>query len=117
MKKEAFMNRTISAMLLSGGLLAGAGVPQTASAHGSDEFVSFVAGSAFGFLLNEAVDDDHHHHHTHYRPAYVVAPPPPVYYAPPTRVYHHHVYEAPRYYRHEGHRKHWRKHHRRYHDD
>jgi hypothetical protein len=115
------MNRTISAMLLSGGLLAGAGIPQTASADGSDEFVSFVAGSAFGFLLNEAIDDDHHHHHhSHYRPAYVVTAPPPVYYAPPPRVYHHHVYEYRPHYDHKRyykrHDKHWRKHHRRYDD-
>jgi hypothetical protein len=113
------MNRTISAMLLSGGLLAGAALPQTANAHGSDEFVGFVAGSAFGFLLNEAVDGHHHHHHgAYYPPPYVVAAPPPVYYAPAPRVYHHHVYAPAPYYGH-GHGKHWRKHkhHRRHYDD
>jgi hypothetical protein len=94
-------NRAL-ALALSGGLLAGAGLPQTASAHDPDAAAVFITGAAVGYLLTEALDDDDHDHHhyrrAYYEPAYVTAPRV-VYYAPPPRVVHYEVIEAPpRYY-------------------
>ena len=122
------MLRGISAWVLSGGLLAGVGLPQQASAHASGEFVAFVAGTAVGYLLN-ANDDVRHVHHYHRPPrqGYVVLPPggPGGWYAaPPVHVVHH--YDDRRYYQERSHQKYrshhkhkggWKRGHRGHHDD
>jgi len=116
--EEIDMFKRISAVLLSGGMLVGTGLPQSANAHaGPDEFVAFIAGTAVGYLLN-ADDDVHHAHHYHaYRPqGYVISDHGGWYAPPPVHVVHryeHHYYGRPKHYKqrhHGGGRRHGRHH-------
>jgi hypothetical protein len=66
------MIKGVSMVLVAGGLLAGMVMPQVARAHGSDELVAFVAGTAVGYLLNADRDVHHVHHYGPVTPAYVV---------------------------------------------
>ena len=103
------MIKGVSMVLVAGGLLAGMVTPQVVRAHGSDELVAFVAGTAVGYLLNADRDAHHVHGYGHAPPAYVVQhhhyAPPPVrvvryYDGPPYRARHHYKHH------HKHHRKH-----------
>jgi hypothetical protein len=102
------MIKGVSMVLVAGGLLAGMITPQVARAHGSDELVAFVAGTAVGYLLNADRDVHHVHHYGHVPPAYVVQHH---HYAPPVRVVRY--YDGPPY-RARHHYKHHHKHHRKH---
>jgi len=102
------VNRILSALLVSGGLAAGA-TPVDAHAHDPDLLAGLIAGAAVGVLLTEAADDHAHHHVYAYQQPVYVAPPSVAYYAVPgPRVRHYEVVETPRGYYKPKHHKHWK---------
>jgi hypothetical protein len=102
------VNRTLSALLVSGGL-ATAAAPVGVQAHDPDLLAGFIAGAAVGVLLTEAGDHHSHHHvHAYQQPVYVVPPPVAYYAAPAPRVRYYPVVETPRGYHKPKHHKHWK---------